>query len=121
MNKLLKDGLLSAFACKAGAIKGKVPSEKLIEECIVSFMTDLQEKQTQESNALLQALLEMVYLLSSLSPSLNKKNLGQMFFKSLEPHENYGGHNGETISKAYISFFSCPDISKYGHNPEESP
>ena len=101
MNKLLKDGLLSAFACKADAIKEKVPSEKLIEECVVLFMTDLQEKQTQESNALLQALLEMVYLLSSLSPSLNKKNLGQMFFKSLEPHENCGGHNGETINKAF--------------------
>lgn len=56
--KILKDGLALALAGKMKALPTDTSQGKLKDDATVLLMADLQEKQTQENNALIQALTQ---------------------------------------------------------------
>lgn len=60
--KILKDGLALALAGKMKALPTDTSQGKLKDDATVLLMADLQEKQTQENNALIQALTQSVSL-----------------------------------------------------------
>ena len=58
--KVLRDGMVLVMVGKKKELLEKVEADKLNEEVAILIMADLQERQTTEDNALMQALAQTV-------------------------------------------------------------